>query len=99
MASTLRTAVLAAAVLVALPLAGYAPATAAPAPEPALGLQVVGTRADLVSAGDALIEVVLPKGVAAKGLRVDDDGRDVTRAFSVRPGGRLLGLVKGLSLG
>ena len=36
-----------------------------------LEIQVLSNRADLVSGGDALVEVVLPKAAASEGLRVD----------------------------
>jgi hypothetical protein len=72
-----------------------APATAAPR---AASIQVLSNRADLVSAGDALVAVSLPAGVDASQVRVLDDGRDVTSAFR-RANGRLEGLVTGLSVG
>ena len=72
-----------------------APAPAAPAPAGDLRLEVLSGRADLVSGGDAYLRVVLPPGATAKGLRVDDDGRDVTGAFR----GGTDAVVTGLSLG
>ncbi len=60
---------------------------------------VLSTRADLVTDGDALVEVVPPAGVAARDLRVAVDGRDVTDAFHVTGEGRVVGLVDGLRLG
>ncbi|MCW2682001.1 MAG: N-acetylmuramoyl-L-alanine amidase, partial [Frankiales bacterium] len=78
---------LAVAVLPALP--------AASAPTGDVRIEVLSGRGDLVTGGDALVRVVLPAGATSKGLRVDDDGRDVTAAFQ----GRLEGLVTGLSLG
>ena len=62
-------------------------------------IEVVSNRADLVSGGDALVEVVLPSAASAESLRVDVDGRDVSEAFAVRADGRLLGLVEGLKVG
>lgn len=62
-------------------------------------IRVVSNRADLVSGGDALVEVVLPPDGTASGVRVDVDGRDVTRSFELRPDGRYMGLVTGLSDG
>jgi hypothetical protein len=68
-----------------------------------LRLDVLSSRADLVSAGDALVEVVLPAGASATGLRVDVDGRDVSSAFTLRTAGsvedRVVGLVTGLRTG
>ena len=69
------------------------------APRPRLVVEVLSTRADLVSAGDALVEVRIPDGVKARQVRVTAGGRDVTRRFAVRADGRYLGLVKGLSVG
>src|SRR3954470_5931194 len=62
-------------------------------------IRTLSNRADLISAGDALVQVVLPAGAKAANLRVDVDGRDVTRAFAVRPDGRDLGLLTGLHNG
>lgn len=52
-------------------------------------------RGDLVSNGDAYLRIVLPAGASPEGLRIDDDGRDVTAAF----GSGLDGVVTGLDLG
>ncbi len=83
--------------LLALPVAvAVLPATpAASAPPGDVRIEVLSGRGDLVTGGDALVRVVLPAGASPKGLKVDDDGRDVTAAFK----GRLEGLVTGLSLG
>jgi hypothetical protein len=62
----------------------------------AVDIQTVATRADMVSGGDALIEVVLPAGASATGLRVQANGRDVSSAFRVTNEGRVLGTVTGL---
>src|SRR5687768_13593929 len=64
-----------------------------------LELAVRSGRADVVSGGDALVELVLPAGVALGDVRVDADGRDVTAAFAERAEGRILGVVEGLTLG
>jgi hypothetical protein len=70
------------------------PAVAA-APE----IEVLSNRADLVSAGDALVRITLPSGTNVRGVRVYDDARNVTRAFARRPNGHFEGLVTGLSTG
>jgi hypothetical protein len=57
---------------------------------------VLSNRADLISGGDALVEVV-PAPPA--GTTVDVDGADVTGAFSVDGDGRYVGLVDGLAVG
>jgi hypothetical protein len=66
-------------------------------------LDVLSSRPDLVSAGDALVEVVLPAGASANGLRVDVGGRDVSSAFALRTAGsvegRVVGLITGLRTG
>jgi hypothetical protein len=64
--------------------------------EPAFGateIKVLSNRADLISGGDALVEVT------PAGARVDVDGRDVTGDFAVRPGGRYMALLGGLKDG
>jgi len=73
-----------------------APANAA---QPSLGLEVVSNRAEIISAGDALVAVKIPAGISASSVRVYDDSRDVTGYFAVRPNGRFMGLVDGLALG
>ena len=65
----------------------------------ALEIRVLSNRADLVSGGDALLEIVLPKNATAAGLRVDVDGRDVTTAFAERADHRVTGLLTGLKDG
>jgi hypothetical protein len=62
---------------------------------------VLSNRADLISGGDALVEIKLPAKARAKpeNVRVDVDGRDVTAAFAVRADGRFYGLITGLADG
>lgn len=67
-----------------------------PPPDPLLELRTLSNRADMVSDGDAMMQVVLPSSAAASTLRVDVDGRDVTSAFAMRSDGRITGLVTGL---
>jgi hypothetical protein len=64
----------------------------------ALQIKVLSNRADLISGGDALAEIVLPRGAKAADLSVHLEGRNVTEAFAPRPkqSGRILGLVTGL---
>lgn len=64
-----------------------------------LQLRTLNNRADLVSGGDALVEVVLPAGATARGLRVDVGGRDQSEAFRTLADGRVVGLVTGLAAG
>jgi len=65
----------------------------------ATDILVLSNRADLVSGGEALVEVVLPMGVEASTVEVDVDGHDVTDQFELRPNGRYMGLLTGLALG
>ena len=66
------------------------PTDAAPPP---LEIRVLSNRADLVSGGDALVEVV----PAATSVTLN--GADVTSQFGARAGGRYLGLLSGLRNG
>jgi hypothetical protein len=63
-------------------------------------IKVLSNRADLISGGDALVEVVPPAGLRLHDLTVRLNGRDVTRRFGVRATDhRFVGLVTGLHLG
>jgi hypothetical protein len=60
----------------------------------------LSNRADLVTGGDALVEVKLPAGVTtSSSLKVDLDGTDITSAFTTRSDGRIVGLITGLKNG
>jgi hypothetical protein len=59
----------------------------------------LSNRADLVSGGDALVQVVLPARIDPGTVHVSLNGTDVTAAFAVRPDGRYEGLVTGLAVG
>src|SRR5690348_1335701 len=61
-----------------------------------LQLRTVSNRADLVSGGDALVEVVAPSGSVLRDLKITLNGNDVSSAFSRTSDGRTLGLVTGL---
>ena len=89
---------LGAALAVAMPLTAAGTASAGTGHRSrGLAVEVLSGRADLVTGGDALVEVT---GVRrASDVRVRLNGRDVTAAFAVRPGGRFQGLVEGLRLG
>ena len=84
-----------ASLVAALLLCGAAPANGATS----LEIELLSNRAELVSAGDALVAIRIPAGVNVSKVRVLDDDRDVTSAFAMRPNGRFEGLVTGLSLG
>ena len=60
---------------------------------------VLSNRADLISGGDALVEVVLPADIDATKVRVTLNGGDITSTFAIRPNGRFMGLVEPLEPG
>lgn len=62
----------------------------------ALAIKVLSNRADLISGGDALVEVVMPTTAKASEVRMTLDGKDVTNAFALRENGRYMGLVTGM---
>ncbi len=62
-------------------------------------IQTLNNRADLVSGGDVTLEVRVPAGFVASGLRVEVAGRDVSAAFSAAGEGRYVGVVSGLAAG
>jgi hypothetical protein len=53
----------------------------------------------LISGSETLIRVTLPSAAGRAGLRVTENGRDITSAFAAQPGGSLLGLATGLRAG
>lgn len=71
-------------------------AQAKPVPKP-LEIRVLSNRADLVSAGDALVEIV--NATAGDKLVVELDGRDVSGLFATRANGRVMGRLEDLPLG
>jgi uncharacterized tannase-like protein DUF6351 len=64
-----------------------------------LRIEVLSNRADLISGGDALVQIDRPRDAATAAVTADVDGRDVTQVFSDAGGGRLTGLVTGLADG
>jgi hypothetical protein len=74
-------------------------ATPANASKPSLFIDVVSNRADVISGGDALVEVKVPARVNASSIRVFLRTRDITRDFALRPNGRYEGVVTGLTIG
>jgi len=73
-------------------------ALAATAPGGNLALRTIDARADLVSDGDALVEVLVPGGANSQGLTVHVGTRDVSGSFRTVDG-RLIGVVTGLTPG
>src|SRR5258705_596074 len=66
---------------------------------PGLVINVVSNRADLISGGDALVEVVVPSDINTADVRVSLNGTDVTGAFAVRENGRFMGHLDDLLVG
>ena len=85
---------IAAVVLVGQPLASQTPGSTS------LEIRTLSTRPDTVSGGDVLVQIAVPRNVAADRIAVTLNGRDVRAAF--RPGAQqqtLAGLVTGLNIG
>src|SRR4051812_9707783 len=75
-------------------------ALAAPAASTAgLQINVLSTRADLVSGGQALVSIDLPSPADASRVTVSLNGADVTGRFATRPNGAFEGLLGGLAEG
>jgi hypothetical protein len=66
------------------------------APPVALQIKTLSNRADLISGGDALVEIVVPPGSPTGSVHVTAGATDVSGAFSRRPDGRTLGVITGL---
>jgi uncharacterized tannase-like protein DUF6351 len=60
---------------------------------------VLSDRADLISGGDALVEIVLPARTSPSSVKVSVGRRAVTSEFALRPNGDFEGLVTGLMVG
>ncbi len=80
----------------ALALLSALSACAAAAPPKIL---VLSNRADLISGGDALVEIDWPAGTKTAAASVTLNGTPITAAFDTRVDGRYLGLVAGLREG
>jgi hypothetical protein len=61
-----------------------------------LQINVLSTRADLVSGGQALTSIGLPDGTDPSSVAVTLNGQDVTGQFAPRPNGQFEGLLSGL---
>jgi hypothetical protein len=59
----------------------------------------ISSRADLVTGGSALVEILLPPTATIDKLHVAVEGRDVTSEFAVRTDDRILGVISGLADG
>lgn len=62
-------------------------------------IKVLSNRADLISGGDALVEVEMPAGIEVSSLKVTLNGKDVTSQFARRANGRVMAQLTGLALG
>ena len=73
----------------------------APAVPPTGGMTIttLSNRADLISGGDALVEIKTPGFQFPATLKIDRDGTDITSAFAANANGRILGVVTGLKNG
>ncbi|MGN0063584.1 MAG: DUF6351 family protein [Nocardioides sp.] len=94
---TAVTVVLATCALVA-PIGAVAQAKPRPSPGH-LRISVLSSAPDQVSAGDALVQVSVPRRVKASDVRVKAGSRDVTSAFEATGAGTLVGLVEDLPEG
>jgi hypothetical protein len=62
-------------------------------------IKTLSNRADLISDGNALVGITLPRGARAKRLEVTLNGHDVSATFTHRHGLRIEGVVEDLRLG
>src|SRR3954453_11841757 len=72
---------------------------AAEAKAPPLKIDVISNRADLISAGDALVAVDYASGVDPSKIVVRVGSKDVTSQFAQRENGRYEGLLTELPVG
>jgi Tannase-like family of unknown function (DUF6351) len=84
-----------AALMLAVGLVCASQAQAVPPPE----ILVLSNRADLISGGDALVEIKWPQGANPALAKIALNGVNVKQAFASRANGRYMGLVTGLSDG
>lgn len=81
--------------LIAAALAGGSAAWAANVPE----IKVLSGRADMVSGGDALVEITWPAGANPALAKIALNGLPLNGVFARRPNGKYQGLVTGLREG
>src|SRR3954470_22534989 len=74
-------------------------ASVASAQVPTPIIHVLSNRADLISAGDALVAIDLPENVDPSDVTVSLNGHAIDGEFAVRANGRYEGLVTGLQDG
>lgn len=79
------------------PVTDSGPGSGGPSGAPTIA--VLSNRADMISGGDALVELLAADGATPNGWRVTLNGTDISSAFALRPNGRVMGLVEGLRVG
>lgn len=84
--------------LIAAAVLALAGPAAAQGPKP-IALEAVSNRADLVSGGDVLVRVSLPRGDDGKAASLSVNGRPANAALHPTADGRYLALVNGLAAG
>jgi len=67
--------------------------------DPSNPIQILSSEPSLVSGGNALVQVALPTGTAASGVKILANGTDETSRFQQVKPGTLLGVVQGLPVG
>jgi hypothetical protein len=70
-----------------------------PTSDPVPQIKTLSNRADMISGGDALVEIVLPDGAQPDALHVTLGGKDISASFAKRANGRVIGLVDGMAEG
>lgn len=78
---------------------GSTPQRPAARRKPRLRISVLSNRADMISAGDALVAIRLPRKVDPGKVVVLVGRRNVSESFKVRADGRYWGLIKRLEVG
>lgn len=79
-----------------VPLPGDASAEPGPAGS---AIRILSNRSDLISGGDALVEIVVAQASDLDGIQVSVGSTDVTRAFAMRENGRFMGVLENLAVG
>ena len=82
--------------IVAAGLLGAMPQNSVAAPQE---IVVLSNRADLISGGDALVEIKWPAGTNLAQATISLNGASVKSAFAMRPNGRYMGVVTGMNIG
>src|SRR5258706_11066520 len=75
------------------------PCAAAVQASASFSVHVLSNRADLITGGEALASVTLPRAIAPSSVTVTLNGSNVTNEFALRPNGSYEGLVDGLHPG